>query len=74
VGLAWGLLDLGKLMEFKNAGPYDMGYLRGSMSPSLQAATSKTVIGPYQGWPPTGHRAVGHGGLYRYFRESMFIP
>jgi hypothetical protein len=30
--------------------------------------------GPFQGWPPTGHRVVGYGGAKQYFRESMDTP
>jgi hypothetical protein len=31
-------------------------------------------VKPFQGWPPAGHRRDGHGGPWRYFRESMATP
>jgi hypothetical protein len=46
----------------------------GHSLPALWVSTPETTIMLFQGWPPTGHRMVKHGGPYRYLRESMTTP
>jgi hypothetical protein len=38
---------------------------------ALQAATPKTAVRLFQGWPPIEHEEVGHGRPLQYSRESM---
>jgi hypothetical protein len=38
---------------------------------ALRGATPEIAVTPFQGWSPAGCIEVGHGGPWRYFRESM---
>jgi hypothetical protein len=46
----------------------------GRRPPPCRQATRETAVRSFQGFPPAGHRRVGHDRPGRYFRKSMAAP